>query len=36
VGALCLIASRVKEDLRIIFLKEFIKPFLEENSAYKK
>ncbi|GIW67299.1 MAG: hypothetical protein KatS3mg096_167 [Candidatus Parcubacteria bacterium] len=29
VGALCSRASRAKEDLRIVFLKEFVKPFLE-------
>jgi thymidylate synthase ThyX len=31
VGALCSRASRAKEDLRIIFLKEFVKPFLESD-----
>ena len=31
VGALCSRASRAKEDLRIVFLREFIKPFLETD-----
>lgn len=31
VGALCSRTSRSKEDLRIIFLNEFIKPFLETD-----
>jgi thymidylate synthase ThyX len=31
VGALCSRASRAKEDLRIIFLKEFVRPFLESE-----
>lgn len=34
-GALCSRASRAREDLRIIFLKEFIKPFIEEETNYK-
>lgn len=34
IGALCSRASRAKDDLRIIFLKEFIKPFLEGDSQY--
>jgi len=31
VGALCSRASRAKEDLRVVFLKEFVKPFLESD-----
>lgn len=34
IGALCSRTSRAKEDLRAIFLNEFIKPFLEEKSQY--
>ncbi|MER3581378.1 MAG: hypothetical protein C4347_00790 [Patescibacteria group bacterium] len=33
-GALCSRASRAKEDLRVVFLKEFLKPFIEEKSEY--
>lgn len=36
IGALCSRTSRAKEDLRIIFLKEFMKPFLEGESDYSK
>jgi len=35
-GALCSRASRAKEDLRTVFLKEFVKPFLELDDDYKK
>jgi thymidylate synthase ThyX len=31
VGALCSRASRAKEDLRVVFLKEFVKPFSETD-----
>lgn len=34
IGALCARTSRAKEDLRVIFLNEFIKPFLEDQSEY--
>lgn len=34
IGALCARTSRAKEDLRTIFLNEFVKPFLEEKSEY--
>ncbi|MBU4274689.1 FAD-dependent thymidylate synthase [Patescibacteria group bacterium] len=34
IGALCARTSRAKDDLRAIFLNEFIKPFLEEKSEY--
>lgn len=34
IGALCSRASRAKDDLRVAFLKEFIKPFLEGESQY--
>lgn len=34
IGALCSRTSRAKEDLRIIFLNEFIKPFLAEKNEY--
>jgi len=34
IGALCSRTSRAKEDLRIVFLKEFVKPFLSEKSKY--
>ena len=33
-GALCSRASRAKEDLRVVFLKEFLKPYIEEKSEY--
>ncbi len=36
IGALCSRTSRAKEDLRLVFLNEFIKPFLEEESEYGK
>ena len=36
IGALCSRTSRAKEDLRLIFLNEFIKPFLDEESEYGK
>lgn len=36
IGALCSRTSRAKEDLRQIFLNEFIKPFLGEESDYAK
>jgi len=34
IGALCSRTSRAKEDLRVIFLNEFVKPFLAEKNAY--
>ena len=34
IGALCSRTSRAKDDLRVAFLKEFIKPFLEGESQY--
>lgn len=34
IGALCSRTSRAKEDLRVIFLNEFVKPFLAEKSEY--
>lgn len=34
IGALCSRTSRAKEDLRMVFLNEFIKPFLQEENAY--
>ena len=34
IGALCSMASRAKEDLREILLKQYIKAFLEENTEY--
>ena len=34
IGALCSRTSRAKEDLRVIFLNEFIKPFLEGGGEY--
>lgn len=34
IGALCSRTSRAKEDLRVIFLKEFINPFLAEKNEY--
>jgi thymidylate synthase ThyX len=36
IGALCSRTSRAKDDLRVIFLNEFIKPFLENESNYGK
>jgi len=36
IGALCSRTSRAKQDLRTIFLNEFIKPFIEEESEYGK
>ncbi len=36
IGALCSRTSRAKQDLRMIFLNEFIKPFIEEESEYGK
>lgn len=36
IGALCSRTSRAKDDLRLIFLNEFIKPFLAEKSEYQK
>ena len=36
IGALCSRTSRAKDDLRVIFLNEFVKPFLEDESAYGK
>jgi thymidylate synthase ThyX len=38
VGALCSRASRAKEDLRVVFLKEFVQPFSETDygQAFKK
>ena len=34
IGALCARTSRAKEDLRVVFLNEFIKPFLRDQSEY--
>ena len=34
IGALCSRTSRAKEDLRVIFLNEFIRPFLQDQSEY--
>lgn len=34
IGALCSRTSRAKDDLRIIFLNEFLKPFLQEKGEY--
>jgi len=34
IGALCSRASRAKDDLRQVFLKEFTKPFLEGSDEY--
>ncbi len=34
IGALCSRTSRAKDDLRAVFLKEFMKPFLEGDSTY--
>jgi len=36
IGALCSRTSRAKDDLRTIFLNEFIKPFLEKQDDYAK
>ncbi|PIR43345.1 hypothetical protein COV24_03200 [candidate division WWE3 bacterium CG10_big_fil_rev_8_21_14_0_10_32_10] len=36
IGALCSRSSRAKDDLRLILLNEFIKPFLEEGDKYGK
>lgn len=36
IGALCSRTSRAKEDLRVIFLNEFVKPFLAEQTEYGK
>jgi len=36
IGALCSRTSRAKDDLRVIFLNEFVKPFLEDESEYGK
>ena len=36
IGALCSRTSRAKDDLRTVFLKEFVKPFLEVESDYSK
>ena len=36
VGALCSRTSRAKDDLRLIFLNEFAKPFLAEPGEYQK
>ena len=36
IGALCSRTSRAKADLRAVFLKEFVKPFIEEESEYGK
>lgn len=36
IGALCSRTSRAKDDLRLIFLNEFIKPFLTEKNEYQK
>lgn len=36
IGALCSRTSRAKGDLRLIFLNEFVKPFLEEENEYGK
>lgn len=36
IGALCSRTSRAKDDLRLIFLKEFVEPFVKEKSAYGK
>ncbi len=34
IGALCSRTSRAKDDLRVIFLKEFMQPFLAEKDQY--
>ena len=36
IGALCSRTSRAKDDLRMVFLKEFVKPFLEGDTEYSK
>ncbi len=36
IGAMCARTSRAKEDLRMVFLNEFVKPFLSEESEYSK
>lgn len=36
IGALCSRTSRAKDDLRLVFLKEFMKPFLEGDTDYSK
>ncbi len=36
IGALCSRTSRAKDDLRLVFLKEFMKPFLGGNDDYAK
>jgi len=36
IGALCSRTSRAKDDLRVVFLNEFVKPFLEDGSEYGK
>ncbi len=34
IGALCSRTSRAKDDLRVIFLNEFVKPFLADKNEY--
>ena len=36
IGAMCARTSRAKEDLRMVFLNEFVKPFISEESEYSK
>jgi len=36
IGALCSRTSRAKEDLRLVFLNEFVKPFFEQEDEYGK
>jgi len=36
IGALCSRTSRAKDDLRMVFLNEFIKPFLQDQTEYGK
>ncbi|MFH0890829.1 MAG: FAD-dependent thymidylate synthase [Candidatus Liptonbacteria bacterium] len=36
IGALCSRTSRAKDDLRVIFLNEFLKPFLADSDEYQK
>ena len=36
IGALCSRTSRAKDDLRVIFLNEFLKPFLSTDDEYQK
>ena len=36
IGALCSRTSRAKEDLRQVFLSEFVKPFVEQKDEYGK